>query len=131
MRAKLKRLFPYAVLSIVLLLAAPLVARIGSTQTLRKWTSTPGDLGLSRPLTLSFQKSVAYVDVLALYPTYRLSISDGGYEYVHQLEIHTADVIKFVQGCQVRWDTDKVEFTMPTGETLAFPTQAVIQQVGP
>jgi len=131
MRSKLFRLLPYGILTILLLLAAPLVARIGSMQTLRTWSSTPGALGLSRPLTLSLQSQVAYVDVLALYSTERLLITDGGYAYVHEFEIPSADTKAFVQGCRVTWDTNKVEFIMPGGETLTFPAQVVIQQTGP
>ena len=131
MRPKLLRLLPYGILTVVLLFVAPLVARIGLMQTLRTWSSTPGAVGLSRPLTLSFQRYVAYVDVLALYPTYRLLISDGGYAYVHEFQIPSADSKAFVQSCEVTWDTNRVEFIMPGGETLTFPAQVVIQQTGP
>ena len=131
MRPKLLRLLPYGILTVVLLFVAPLVARIGLMQTLRTWSSTPGALGLTRPLTLSFQRYVAYVDVLALYPTYRLLISDGGYAYVHEFQIPSADSKAFVQSCGVTWDTNRVEFIMPGGETLTFPAQVVIQQTGP
>jgi len=100
-------------------------------QTLRTWSSTPSTLGLSRPLTLSCQRYVAYVDVLTLYPTYRLLITDGGYGYVHEFQIPSADAKTFVQGCRVMWDTNSVDFIMPGGETLRFPAQVVIQQTGP
>jgi hypothetical protein len=100
-------------------------------QTIQSWSSTPGALGLSRPLTLSLQRYVAYVDVLALYPTYRLLITDGGYGYVHQFQIPSADSKAFVQGCRVTWDANKVDFIMPGGETLTFPAQVVTQQTGP
>ena len=100
-------------------------------QTLRTWISTPGALGLSRPLTLSCKRYVAYVDVVALYPTYRLFITDGGYAYVHEFQIPSADAKTFVQGCRVTWDTNRVDFIMPGGETLTFPAQVVIQQTGP
>ena len=98
---------------------------------MRAWSSTPGALGVNRPLTLSFEKHVAYVDVLGGYPTYRLLITDGGYGYVHDFQIPSADSKAFVQDCRVAWDTNRVEFIMPGGETLTFPAQVVIQQTGP
>jgi hypothetical protein len=131
MRSKLLRLLPFGILTLLLLLVAPVVARIGSMQTMRSWSSAPGALGLSRPLTLSFQRYVAYVDVLSLYPMYRLLITDGGYGYVHEFQIPTADSKTFVQSCRVTWDTNRVEFIMPGGETLTFPAQVVTQQTGP
>jgi hypothetical protein len=131
MRSKLLCLLPAGVLALLLLLLAPVIARIGSMQTLRTWSSTPGALGLTRPVTLSFQRHVAYVDVLAWYPTYRLLITDGGYGYVHDFQIPSADSKAFAQGSRVSWDTNKVEFTMPAGETLTFPANVVTQQVGP
>jgi hypothetical protein len=130
-RSKLLCLLLSGVLAILLLLLAPVIARIGAMQTLRMWGSTPGALGLGRPLTLSFQRYVAYVDVLAWYPTYRLLITDGGYAYVHEFQIPSADSKAFAQGSRVTWDTNKVEFTMPGGETLIFPAKVVTQQVGP
>jgi hypothetical protein len=131
MRSKFLRLLPFGIITVLLLLAAPVVARIGSMQTLRTWNSTPGALGISRPLTFSFQRYVAYVDVLALYPTYRLLITDGGYAYVHEFQIPSADSNAFVQGCRVMWETNRVEFIMSGGETLTFPAQVVIHQTGP
>lgn len=131
MCSKLLRLLPYGILTGLLLLAAPVISRIGSQQTMRKWNSTPGALGVSRPLTLSFEKYVACVDVLGGYPSYRLLITDGGYCYVHNFQIPSTDPKAFVQGCRVAWDTNRVEFIMPGGETLTFPAQAVIQQTGP
>ena len=131
MRSKLLRVSSYGILAVLLLLFAPIVARIGSMRTLKTWNSTPGALGLSRSLSLSFQEYVAYVDVLAWYPTYRLLITDGGYSYVHEFQIPSADSKAFVQGCRVEWDTNRVEFIMPGGETLTFPAQVVIQQTGP
>lgn len=131
MRSKLLRLLPYGILTGLLLLAAPVISRIGSQQTIRTWSSTPGALGVSRPLTLSFERHVAYVDVLGGYPTYRLLITDGGYGYVHEFQIPSADSKAFVQSCRVTWDTNRVEFIMPGGETLTFPAQVVIQQTGP
>ncbi len=131
MRSNLLHILPYGILTGLLLLAAPVISRIGSQQTMRTWSSTPGALGVSRPLTLSFERHVAYVDVLGGYPTYRLLITDGGYGYVHDFQIPSADPQAFVQGCRVAWDTNRVEFIMPGGETLTFPAQAVIQQTGP
>src|SRR6185369_10017309 len=128
MRSRLRRLLPFGILTLLLFLAAPVIARIGSMQTMRSWTSTPGALGLSRPLTLMFQRYVAYVDVLALYPTYRLLITDGSYGYVHEFQIPSADSQTFVQSCRVAWDTNRVDFIMPGGETLTFPAQVVTQQ---
>lgn len=130
MRARLLRLLPFGVLVILMLLLVPVIARVGSTQTLRTWTSTAGDLGVSRPLTLSFQRHVAYVDVLGGYPTYRLLITDGGYGYVHEFQIPSADAKTFAQSCRVTWDTNRVDFVMPGGETLTFPAQVVVQQIG-
>jgi hypothetical protein len=129
LRSILRRLLPYGVLTILLMLAAPLVARIGSMQTLRTWKSTAGALAVSRPLTFSLQRSVAYVDVLALYPTYRLVIGDGYYGYVQELEILSTDVDTFVRGCRVTWETNRVEFVMPDGATMLFPAKVV--NVGP
>ena len=130
-RLILPHLLPYVALSGLLILAAPVISRIGSQQTVRTWSSTQGALGLSRPLTLSFEKHVAYVDVLGGYPKYRLLITDGGYSYVHDLQIQSADAKEFVQGCRVMWHTNRVDFIMPSGETLTFPAQVVIQQIGP
>lgn len=94
---------------------------MGSIEIMRSWNSAPGALGLSKPLTLSFQRCVAYVDVLAQYPTYRLLIAaDSGYDYVHEFQIPGADSKTFVEGCRVTWDTNKVEFIMPKGETATF-----------
>ena len=131
MRSKLLRLLPYAILTGLLLLAAPVISRTGSQVTMRSWSSPPGALGVSRPLTLSFERHVAYVDVLGGYPTYRLLITDGGYSYIHCFQIPTADWKAFVQSCRVIWDTNRVEFIMPGGEKLTFPAQVVIQQIGP
>ena len=131
MRSKLLCLLPSGILTLLLLLLAPEIARIGSMQTLQTWNSTPGALGLRRPLTLEFQRHVAYVDVLAWYPTYRLLISDGGYAYGHDFQIHSADPKAFAQNCAVTWGTNKVEFAMPGGERLIFPARVVAQQVGP
>jgi hypothetical protein len=132
--AKFLRLLPYAVLAalvILLLLLTPVISRTGSIQTLRSWTSTPGNLGVSRPVTLYFQREVAYVDALGGYPIYRLLITDGGYAYVHEFQIPSADAKTFAQGCRVTWDTNKVDFVMPGGETLTFPARVVKQQIGP
>lgn len=131
MRSKLLRLLPCGILTGLLLLAAPVISRIGSHQTMRTWSSTPGALGLRRPLTLSFERHVAYVDVLGGYPTYRLLITDGGYAYVHDFQIPSADPKAFVQGCRVAWNTNSVEFILPGGETLTFPAQVMRQQTGP
>jgi hypothetical protein len=65
MRSKVLRFLTFGILTLLLLLAAPVIARIGSMQTLRSWVSTPGALGINRPLTFSFQKHVAYVDVFS------------------------------------------------------------------
>ncbi|MGV3661975.1 MAG: hypothetical protein ACO1TE_17455 [Prosthecobacter sp.] len=115
----------------LLLLAAPVISRITSDETLRIWHSTPGALGLDRPLTLSLERCVAYVDLLGLYPSYRLLITDGGYAYVHRFQIPSAEPAAFVQKCQVAWDLEKVSFTMPDGETLMFPALVIIRQTGP
>jgi hypothetical protein len=131
MRSKLLRLLRYGILIGLFLLVTPIISRIGSQETMRTWSSTPGALGVSRPLTLSFERHVAYVDVLSGYPTYRLFITDGGYGYFHDFQIPSADAKAFVQGCRVVWDTNRVEFIMPGGETLMFPAQVVIQQIGP
>jgi hypothetical protein len=131
MRSILLGFLPYVILTGLLLLAAPVISRIGSKQTMRTWSSAPGALGVSRPLTLSFERHVADVDVLGGYPTYRLLITDGGYGYVHDFQIPSADAKRFVQGCRVVWDTNKVEFIMPDGETLTFPAQVVTRQTGP
>ncbi len=129
---KLPRLMPFGVLSLLLVFLVPVLARIGSIETMRSWSSNPGALGCSKPLTLSFQRSVAYVDVLAQYPTYRLLISaDSGYAYVHEFQIPSADSKTFVQGCRVTWDTNKIEFIMPEGEMVTFPAKAVTRQTGP
>ena len=130
MHSRLLRLLPYGILTVLLLLATPVISRIGSQETMRTWNSTQGALGLSRPLTLSFERHVAYVDVLAGYPTYRLIIADDGYGYVHYFQIPSADAKAFVQNCRVVWHTNRVEFIMPGGETLTFPAQVVIQQTG-
>jgi hypothetical protein len=131
MRPKILRLLPYGILTGLLLLAAPVISRIGSHQTLRTWSSTPGALGVSRPLTLSIEMHVAYLDVFGGYTTYRLLITDGGYCYVHYFQIPSADPKAFVQRCRVAWDTNRVEFIMPGGETLTLPAQIVTEQTGP
>jgi len=71
------------------------------------------------------------MDVFGGYPKYRLFITDGGYSYVHDFQIPSANPKEFVQGCRVEWDTNRVDFIMPSGETLTFPAQVVIQQIGP
>ena len=112
-------------------MSAPLLARLGSFKTLRTWNAPQGTFGISRPLTLSLQRTTAYVDVLGLYPSYRVFVTDGGYGYVHDFKIHTSDWKSFAQNSRVSWETNRVEFIMPKGEILAFPDQVVKQQVGP
>ena len=124
------RFLPYAILTGLLVLAALVISQTRSRQTLRNWNSTPGALGMERPLTLSLERHVAGVDGFGGVPTYQLNITDGGYFYVHDLPIPRTDSPTFAQGCRVVWETNKIDFIMPSGVTLTFPAQVVIQQIG-
>ena len=119
-----------AVLVFLGLMLLPVVARIGSTKTMRSWNSTPGALGTSRPLILSIQKTVAYVDLLGGYPSYRILISYGGYAFFHTFDVPSAKPETFLESCNVAWSTNDVRFQMPNGVLLVFPAEAVLKQIG-
>ena len=119
-----------AVSLLLILLTAPMIARIGATKTLHTWTSTSGALGIAWPLTLSLCTHTAYVDVLGCYSMESIVITDGGYAYVLKLKLPDADEKTFADKCQVVWGTDKVEFRMRGGEVWTLPATLIKQQIG-
>jgi hypothetical protein len=131
-RFKLIRLLPYGALAVLLVFAAPVIGRMGSARVVRTWNAPPGTFGRTRPLKLSFQRLTAYVDLLGLYPEYRLVVTeDDYYAYVQDLGIPISNWKRFIQACQVKWATNQVEFIMPDGQIFSVPAQVVNRQLGP
>ncbi len=117
--------------TVLLLLAAPIIARVGSFKVVRSWRSEGVVLDIDRPLTLSIERHVAFVDILGLYSTYRMVVSpDGGYIYVLDFEVPSDKPQAFIQDCNVIWHKDKIEFVMPSGEAMAIPMKTVMRQIG-
>jgi hypothetical protein len=112
------------------LLITPVIARLGTSNEVARWPSTNAVYGVKRPIWLSIQRDVAYVDVLSWYPTYRLFITDGGYAYVREFDIPSTDPNKYLAGCKVAWQPEGPELLTPDGEKLFIPAQLVRGRIG-
>jgi hypothetical protein len=120
------------VLVILGFLLVAIIDRIGSygTETLRTWSSAPGDLGIERTLTLTLEKTVSAEGFFGSCRTYRIRLSDGYYGLSHEFDIPGGKPESFVQDSSVTWSTNDVRFQMPNGVLLVFPAEAVLRQVG-
>jgi hypothetical protein len=120
-----------AIVSVALLFASPILARIGSWSQLASWSPPSGTaFGLPHPISLRIEEYVAYIDVLRLYPQHRIIVTDGGYAYIHEFEIPSTSPHKYALDCQVTWLSDAVEVQMRSGEKLVIPSTTLIQQMG-
>lgn len=119
------------VLVAIILLITPFLARYGTTKEVARWDSTNAVYGVKRPVWLSIQRDVAYVDILSWYPSYRMFITDGGYAYVREFDIPTTDYKNFLARCQVTWKPDGAEFLTANGERIFIPSELILRQIGP
>ncbi len=115
----------------LVLLITPFLARWGTTKEVARWSSTNAVYGLKRPIWLSIQRDVAYVDVFSLYPSYRLFITDGGYAYVRDFDVPSTDYRSYLARCQVAWQTNGAEFITPDADRYFIPDQIILRQIGP
>jgi hypothetical protein len=72
---------------VLFFLFTPLLARVGKTTEVARWTSLTPLYGLKRPIWVSIERDIAYVDIFSFYPSYRLFITDGGYAYERDFDI--------------------------------------------
>jgi hypothetical protein len=115
----------------LVLLITPFLARWGTTKEVARWPATNAVYGVKRPIWLSIQRDVAYVDIFSLYPSYRLFVTDGGYAYVREFDISTTDFKSYLARCQVTWKPDGTELLTPDGERLFIPSKRILGQIGP
>jgi hypothetical protein len=120
-----------AVAVVAVLLATPVFARWGTSRELARWPSTNAVYGVKRPIWLSIQRDVSYLDVLSWYPTYRFFITDGGYAYVREFDIPGTGPKKYLAGCKVAWQPEGVELLTPDGEKIFIPGQLILGRIGP
>jgi hypothetical protein len=119
------------ILVVFLILLIPFLARVGTTTEVARWTSATPLYGVKRPIWLSIQRDVAYVDVLSWYPSYRLLITDDGYyAYVREFDVPSADFKSYLAVCHVTWKSDGVEFLAPDAEKYFIPSQAILARIG-
>ena len=115
---------------LVVLLATPFLARFGKTTEVARWTSPTPLYGLKRPIWLSIQRDVAYVDIFSQYPSYRLFITDGGYAYVRDFDVSSTDFKSYLSHCQVVWQTNGAEFITPDAERYFIADQIIRGRIG-
>lgn len=115
----------------LVLLITPFIARCGTTKEVARWSSTNAVYGLKRPIWLSIQRDVAYVDVFSWYPSYRLFITDGGYAYARDFDVPSTDYKSYLAHCQVAWRTNGAEFITPDADRYFIPDQLILRQIGP
>ena len=118
------------VLVAMILLIAPILARYGTTTEVARWASTNSIYGVKRPIWLSIQRDVAYVDILSWYPDYRLFITDGGYAYVREFHVPNTDFKSYLAHCQVTWKPDGAELLTPDEERLFIPGKLILSRIG-
>jgi hypothetical protein len=127
--SKLLLLFVGAIL--VLLLATPLLARCSKTTEVARWTSPTSLYGIKRPIYLSIQRYVAYLDIFSQYPSYRLFITDGGYAYARDFDVPSTDFKSYLARCHVDWQTNGAEFITPDAERYFISDQIIRGRIGP
>jgi len=127
----LKRLLIFVAAVLVFLLTAPVLARVGKTTEVARWTSPTMLYGLKHPIWLEIERNVAYLDILSLYPSYRFFITDGGYAYGGDFDIPSTDFKSYLSRCQVVWQTNGVELTNPEAAKYFIPDQIIREIFSP
>ena len=125
-----KLLLIFASTVFVVLLITPLLARLDNTTEVARWTSPTPLYGLKRPIWLSIQRDVAYVDIFSLYPSYRLFITDGGYAYVRDFDVPSTDFKSYLSRCQVAWQTNGADFITPDADRYFITDQLIRGRIG-
>ncbi len=109
-----------------LLIATPLLARLGNYKELRRWNApVPNPFGHDRPIYLTVQETHSIFDIFSLYPSQRILVTDGGYAYVLNFETPDYPASRWVQSCDVAWSTNDVTLFSRDGLTIKIDRQAV------
>jgi hypothetical protein len=130
MRSRILSLLAVA-LVVVLILIAPFLARFGTTKEVARWAAPSALYGVKRPIWLSIQRDIAYVDIFSLYPSYRLFVTDGGCAYVRDFDVPSTDPKSYLSGYRVTWKPDGAELLSPDGDTLFIPGHLILGRIGP
>jgi hypothetical protein len=117
-------------LAVALLLIVPFLARFGTTKEVARWSAPSALYGVKRPIWLSIQRDIAYMDIFSLYPSYRLFVTDGGYAYVRDFDVPSTDPKSYLSGCRVTWKPDGAELLSPDGDALFIPGHLILCRIG-
>jgi hypothetical protein len=112
------------------LFCSPFFARMGGWTEIRRWRApNPNPFGHDRPLYLAVEQTHSVFDILKLYPSERLLVTDGGYAYIIYFEAPAHPAKSWVEDCDVTWSSNRVTFSSPTGLTIQIDRNAVLRQL--